>query len=216
VTEPTAPVAGPGLRADAERNRQRVVDAACALFEEHGLDVPLEDVARAACVGIATLYRRFPTRADLTGAVFVQKFSAYVAVVDRAVAETDPWQSVVALVNGLCELQAVDAGLRELLTMRFPQTPEVERLTEAIQTNFQALVTRARDAGVLRQDIVATDLALILLGNSGVVDRTYAGAPDAWRRYAGLMLEALRVRPDPSALPPAPSIEALRRVTERP
>ena len=198
------------LRADAERNRQRIVDAACELFGASGVDVPLEDVARHAGVGIATLYRRFPTRAELVAAAFGQKISAYLAVVDRATSQPDPWQGVAGLVEGLCELQAEDAGLRDLLAMSFPDVPEVEGMADAAQVRVADLLDRAKAAGVLRSDVVPEDLVLIVLGNAEVVARTRDEAPQSWRRYAGLMLEALRARADAVPLPAPPSAGALR------
>lgn len=198
------------LRADAERNRQRVVDAACELFGTAGLDVPLEEVAKRAGVGIATLYRRFPTRGELIAAAFAQKISGYLAVVDRAVAQDDPWQGLVDLVEGLCALQANDAGMRDLLMMSFPDVPEVDALAHEAQVRVDALLERAKAAGRVRADAVPEDLALIVLGNAEVVARTHEKAPDSWRRYAALMVEGLRARPDAVPLPPPPATQDLR------
>ncbi|MDH2413981.1 helix-turn-helix domain containing protein [Nocardioides sp. CER19] len=206
--------ADPALRADAARNRERIVEAACRLFQEHGLDAPLEDVAREAGVGIATLYRRFPTRGDLTAAVYERIMSDYSATVERAAAQPDPWEGLSALVIGLCELQASNAALRDLVTMRGPESidPERQSLT---QGRLEALVTRAQEAGRLRPDVEVTDLVLVLLGNAEIVKRTAGQGSVAWRRYAALQLEALRSRPDPAALPPAASAELSRGALER-
>jgi AcrR family transcriptional regulator len=199
----------PSLRADAARNRERIVDAACRLFQDQGLDVPLEDVAREAGVGIATLYRRFPTRGDLTAAVYERIMSDYSATVERAAAEADPWDGLSTLVIGLCELQASNAALRDLVTMRGPESidPERQSLT---QGRLEALVTRAQEAGRLRADVEVTDLVLVLLGNAEIVKRTAGQGAVAWRRYAALQLEALRSRTDPAPLPPAASAELIR------
>lgn len=198
------------LRADAERNRKRILDAACELFRTSGLDVALEEVAKRAGVGIATLYRRFPTRGELVAAAFEQMISAYLAVVDRSVTSDDPWAGVVDLVEGLCALQASDAGMRDLLAMSFPDAPEVEQVAAGAQARVEDLLHRAKAAGRLRSDIVAEDLVLIVLGNAEVVARTREAAPESSRRYAGLMLEGLRARPDAVPLPLAPSAEDLR------
>jgi len=209
MTDPTA------LRADAERNRQRILDAACELFARSGLDVPLEEVAKRAGVGIATLYRRFPTRQELTAAAFVRTISTYLEVVDRAVREKDPWRGVVDLVEGLCALQAADAGLRDLLATSFPETDETDELVRTAQERVDALLDRAKEAGMLRRDVVSEDVVLIVLGNSEVVARTHERIPGAWRRYAALMLEAFRARPDAVPLPEPPDPEALRQTLKR-
>lgn len=203
------------LRTDAIRNRQRIIEAATELFREQGIDVPLEDVARRAGVGIATLYRRFATRAELTAAAFEAMVGTYVTVVERAVAAADPWEGVVTLVNGLCELQASDAALRDLVTMSFPESPEIDRLMIAAQDQVSALFERAQAAGRLRRDAEPTDIALVLLGNVEIVKRTSDLAPDAWQRYAALQLEALRQREDAAPLPRSPEHDQLVRSLRR-
>lgn len=205
------------LRADAARNRQLVIDAARELFQRHGIDVPLEDIARQAGVGIGTLYRRFPTRGDLTAAVFAEMVSAYATVVEDAASQEDPWRGITDLVIGACALQAADPALRDLLTMRFPESPELEPLFHVLQGRIEDLLTRARTSGAVRPDADAADLIFILLGNSALVRRMHERLPDAWRRYAILQLEALRARPAAQELPAPPTsdaiIEALRSPT---
>lgn len=199
----------PALRADAARNRERIVDAACRLFQERGLDAPLEDVARGAGVGIATLYRRFPARSDLTAAVYERIMSDYAAIVERAAAEPDPWDGLSMLIIGLCELQASNAALRDLVTMPGPESIDLERQS-LTQGRLEALLARAQAAGRVRPDVEVTDLVLVLLGNAEIVKRTAKKGSVAWRRYAALQLEALRSRPDPAPLPPAASAELIR------
>src|SRR5664280_3083998 len=87
------------LRSDAERNRGRIVEAARAAFAERGLDVPLEEVAGQACVGIATLYRRFPTRDDLIAACFERRVEEYAQAADDALEVADAWSGFCAYVE---------------------------------------------------------------------------------------------------------------------
>jgi AcrR family transcriptional regulator len=81
----------PQLRSDAEENRQRVRDAARALFSERGLDVGMRDIARRAQVGPATLYRRFPTKQILIDEVFADELHSCRAIVDDGCSDPDPW-----------------------------------------------------------------------------------------------------------------------------
>ncbi|NNG38411.1 TetR/AcrR family transcriptional regulator [Flexivirga sp. ID2601S] len=189
------------LRADAARNRTKVIEAACEQFRQGGLDIPLEDVAKAAGVGIATLYRRFPTREELIAAVFEELFASYRPVLEDAVGQDDPWTGVVRLVNGLCALQAAGAGLGDLVALRFPSSPAMEQLRLHVESQLEGLLDRARASGQLRPDADLSDLMLIFLGNAEVVRRTAQHAPDAWQRYAALQLESLRARPDAAPLP---------------
>src|SRR5829696_6933448 len=96
----------PSLRADAERNRRRIVAAAQAVFAESGLDAPLEAIAQRAGVGIATLYRRFPTREDLVAASFAPKMAEYTAAIEEALQAADAWEGLCGFAARACAMQA--------------------------------------------------------------------------------------------------------------
>ena len=100
------------LRADAELNRQRIVEAARAVFAEQGLGASTNEVARRAGVGIATLFRRFPTRDDLVAAVFANRMAAYAKAVEDALAEGDAWKGFCGYIEQVCQLQAPDSAGR--------------------------------------------------------------------------------------------------------
>ncbi len=195
------------LRADAERNRERIVNAAARLFAEQGLSVPLEDIARSAGVGVATLYRRFPTRTDLATAAFECNMSSYVEAVERALANPDPWDGFCALVFDLCAMQASDPGLRALLTTAFPASSVIEvRVAETV-AKVEELIDRAQRQGALRPDIEVGDVVVMLLANAGVLEATREHAPDAWRRFAALMVDSFRVGAHGPLPPPTPAEE---------
>ncbi|ORV18138.1 TetR/AcrR family transcriptional regulator [Mycobacterium celatum] len=198
------------LRADAKLNRDRILAAAAELFAERGLSVPLEEIAGRAGVGVATLYRRFPTRADLAAAAFERNMSRYTEAVDRALANPRAWDGFRALVFELCELQAGDAGLRDLLTTAFPATSAVEQRTNETVDKLRELVRRAQAEEKLRPDAVAGDIVVMLMANAGVLRTTGSAAPDAWRRFAALMVDAFGARPE-VPLPAAPPEHELRR-----
>jgi AcrR family transcriptional regulator len=199
------------LRADAERNRDRILDAAAQLFAERGLSVPLEDIARSAGVGVATLYRRFPTRADLAAATFERNISSYVEAVDEALANPRPWDGFRAWVFALCELQARDAGLRDLVTTAFPASSEIERRVRETVEKVKVLIARAQADGDLRGEVVVADLVMMTVANAGILAATGNNAPDAWRRFAALTVDAFRAQPDSPPLPPPPDEQQLRR-----
>ncbi|WP_233211099.1 TetR/AcrR family transcriptional regulator [Mycobacterium sp. shizuoka-1] len=197
------------LRADAERNRERIVSAAARLFAEHGLSVPLEDVARSAGVGVATLYRRFPTRTDLAIAAFERNMTAYEDAVGKALNNPRAWDGFRDLVFELCALQASDPGLRALLSTAFPASSAIEqRAADAVDKVGQVIANAQRE-GRLRPDVGVGDLVVTLLANAGVLEATREHAPDAWRRFAALMVDSFRVGPH-GALPPPTPAEELR------
>jgi AcrR family transcriptional regulator len=192
------------LRVDAERNRGRIMEAAQAAFAEHGLGVPLEDVAGRAGVGIATLYRRFPTRDDLIAACFERRLADYALAGEEALEAPDGWTGFCTYVERICAMQAADRGLKDVLTRIFPNAKGLEANRARGFEVFLRLIERAKAEGTLRPDFVAEDHVLLMMGNAGVVQGAGDAAPDAWRRYVGLMLDGLRSE-GATPLPPPPS-----------
>ena len=193
-----------GLRADAERNRERVLAAAREVFAERGLDVPMEDIARRAGVGVATLYRRFPSRTELIASAFGDKMSAYADAVADALAEPDPWLAFSGYVETVCAMQAADRGFTDVLTRSFPMDRSFQESRDRAHAGFVQLIDRAKAAGRLRVDFVAEDLILVLMANAGVVTAAGDAAPEAWRRVVAYLLEAFAV-PNATPLPDPPT-----------
>jgi AcrR family transcriptional regulator len=193
------------LRVDAARNRERIVAAARAVFAERGLDAPFEAIAERAGVGQATLYRRFPRREDLIVACFAPKLAEYAAAVEAALAAPDAWTGFCAFFEHVCAMQAADQGVQDVLTTTFPTDRAVEEQRTRAFARFGELVRRAQADGKLRADFVPEDFVLLLMANAGVVRAMRHAAPDAWRRFVGLMLDALRAdRAHPLPSPPTP------------
>jgi len=214
TTDPATPV----LRADAAENRRRILEAAPAVFAERGLDAPLDEIARRAGVGNATLYRRFPTRDDLVAAVFEQRLAEYIAAAEEALRVADPWAGFCQYVERICEMQAADQGAAEVLAMTFPN-PAVQTQNERAYDAFTRLVHRARDAGRLRPDFTVEDFVLLMLANIGVVRGTGELAEKAVRRHAALVLAGLQAESDDALPPPLSAAEiesAMRgRISDR-
>jgi AcrR family transcriptional regulator len=198
----------PGLRVDAERNRLRIVAAAREAFAESGLDVPMDEVARRAGVGVGTLYRRYPTRAELVAAAFEQKMTAYAEAARDALAEPDPWRGFCDYVERVCGMQAEDRGFTLVLTMSFPTARRFEADRDRSFADFVALVERAKTAGRLRADFVAEDMVMFLMANAGVLAATADAAPETWRRLVAYFLQACAA----SAAQPLPEPPAPRRM----
>lgn len=210
---PVLQTAPRGLRADACRNRDAIVSAARDVFARHGLQAPLEDIARQAGVGIATLYRRFPSRERLVAAALIDKVSQYARAASDARQDPDAWHGFACFVRRICELQADDRGLSDLLSMTLPASEEVEQLRAAAGEHVAALVERARTAGRLRPDFAPEDLMLLLIANAAVAHVTRSDAPDAWRRLVALFLDAFQY--PGGQLPAAPSAAEMRLAMAR-
>jgi AcrR family transcriptional regulator len=181
------------LRADAERNRAALLHAAREIFGEHGLDASLDEIARRAGVGNATLYRRFPSRRDLIAEVFAGQMTEWVELAGRMLADPDPWHGFVAYVTRVCEMQATDRGLSDLLVnSSFDDDERLAQLRATVQRGTVEVIERAQRAGSLRADLTRLDLRMLMMANAGVAARS--PDPHAWRRHLTLFLEGVSTR----------------------
>jgi AcrR family transcriptional regulator len=196
----------PGLRADAERNRQAVIDAAAAVFAEQGTDAALDVVARRAGVGIATLYRRFPTRDLLVEAVLDDKMRRYADDSEEAAerALTKPWDAFAGYVESVLALQAQDPAFADMLLAPFHGSPVfAEEHARAFRASVR-LVERARLAGAIRPDFQHVDLYLAVLAGDGVSRATRDHGAQSSRRLAAYLLDAFRADAGHRRLPAVP------------
>jgi len=180
------------LRQDAERNRQRILVAAAEVFNERGLEVSLDEIARHAGVGVGTVYRRFRTKEELIEALFMDRLEMIAAIADEALASPDPWSGLVSFMERMAETMAGNVGLRQMLMFA---TYGRDLVAVARQHNaplIEQLVQRAQAAGQLRTDIRQTDIALLVLVLTETTQLAYAANPDIWRRYLTLILDGMR------------------------
>jgi AcrR family transcriptional regulator len=199
-----------GLRSDACRNRDAILAAARDVFARQGLQAPLEDIARQAGVGIATVYRRFPSRERLVAAALLEKVRQYADAAEQARANPDPWAGFAQFVRRSCALQANDRGLSEWLSMTLPASEEVEHLRATVYRHVTDLAERAKAAGRLRPDFVPEDLLLVLIANAAVLHVSGPDATRAWPRLVALFLDAFQ-HTDGDCLPTAPTAAQLSR-----
>lgn len=198
------------LRRDALRNRQLLVQAARRVFAEQGLGASLDEIARRAGVGNATLYRRFPTRESLYAAVFAELGDIMRELGDRVVRIDDAWAALVTYAEGLCALTATDRGVCDLVMSGFEQPPT---MAENIRSTLDELVTRVRRQRLVRAEVTFVDVQTAILSVLLMIPASIAVAPRAWRRHLSLALAGLRP-PATAALPaPAPSEQQFREIT---
>ncbi len=194
------------LRADAERNRRRLIDAALAVFSERGLDAPLDEIARRAELGNATLYRHFPARRDLIAAVYADTLAEIVTAAERAGEHPDAWTGFHDHLVYLCGVQSRCRATSDLLTAAVSGVPGLDALHERAYHGLQRLIERAQAAGELRDDFRHEDVVLILMANAGLIERTAEAAPAAWRRQLAYTLDGLRTSGRTPA-PPSPGVD---------
>ncbi len=192
VTPP--PATATPKRADAVRNRRRVLEAATATFTELGLEARMEDVATTAGVGVGTLYRHFPTKEALLGELLAEKWRTLRDNVQDALDhEDDPWEALSGALHRNAEAMARDRAVRGAV-MR-SESPEVWEHAAAAKAELHEatsrLIARGKAAGVLREDLEVTDIALVMAGVCASID---VGAPGGWARHLELILDGLRPR----------------------
>lgn len=192
------------LRADAARNRERLLAAASEVFARRGLDAPLDEIARRSGVSIGTLYNHFPTREDLWDAIFPARLAVLDAAVDAALADPDPWAGFVAYAEALFALHATDRGLNDVLAQRGRASPRVAEACHRCLGHIDRLITRARGSGQLRGDFGTSDFAALMWALSQVIRETAEVAPQAWRRHLAFHLDGLRA--DAAHALPAPAL----------
>jgi AcrR family transcriptional regulator len=197
------------LRADAARNRQALLSAARTVMSEQGLDASLDEIARRAGVGNATLYRRFPTRRDLIVAVCEERMAEHVRAVDDALAEPDSWEALRYYITAAGALQARDRAIADLVTLDVSSAPEIERLRVRAVRGVETLIKRAKAAGTLRADCTAEDVLIVLQANAGLIERSKGAAAPASQRLVHLLLDGLRAD-SATGGPPPPSPRRMR------
>jgi AcrR family transcriptional regulator len=197
-TLPTATTEPRAMRADAVRNRAKIVEAGRAAFGERGLETQMEDVARRAGVGVGTVYRHFPTKDELVRALIVDKMERLAAKALEALEapDADPWESFASVLYHGAQSQLTDRSLAQVLAS-MPQCTWREAAEEETRLGerMAALLGRAQQAGVVRPDVRPDDIPLVMCGLGAVVQNDRS-----WERYMQLVLDGFRAR-GPERLP---------------
>lgn len=178
-------------RADAVRNRQKLVDAARESFSEHGVDVSLERIAKRAGVSIGTLYNHFADRGELVDAVLPDRLAYLDALAAAADAEPDPWTAFEGFLDALIAAQASDRTVNEAVARG--AVGEVDIVAECGRAGgaVLAVLDRAHTAGVVRPDFGFDDLATLMVAVANVIALN-PGDDVAWRRHLGFVLDGVR------------------------
>ncbi|MEP6953853.1 MAG: helix-turn-helix domain-containing protein [Solirubrobacteraceae bacterium] len=206
------------LRADAERNRRRILEVAAEVFARRGLSVTLDDIAREAGLGVGTVYRRFPDKEHLIDALFEARIEELVAVADAGLENPDPLAGLVHFLERGMELQATDRGLKELMHNTGLGAKRVAHARSMMAPRVLKMVARAHASGQLRGDVAGPDMPLITLMIGSIMDATREVRPDVWRRLLTIVIDGLRAQPDVATpMPVAPlAIDEVPRVMGAP
>lgn len=190
------------LRRDAQRNLERILDAAQEAFAADGIEIGVDEIARRAGVGVGTLYRRFPTKDALIDAIVERRTEEIAALAAEAEATDEAWAGVELLLGGLLERHATDRGFKALIADRTLATGK-PTIRARLRPQFARVITRAQRDGSLRDDITVEDVTALIWGAGRAVEVTSEIVPDHWRRHLGILLDGLRA-PRATPLPGTP------------
>ena len=174
-------------RADARRNRERIVKSARRCMARQGLDAQMEEIARGAGVGVGTVYRHFPTKDDLIDALASERFERLRDLAHEALADDDPGRAFEEFIRASAQIQTDDRALSELLVSRPNAMTQAAQRVGMLELVEQVL-GRAQKAGAIRKDADARDIPMILCALAGTFRNPHADT----ERYIGIVLDGLR------------------------
>jgi AcrR family transcriptional regulator len=207
---PSAAGAAPEGRADAQRNRRRLIAATREAIAARGLDVSALDIAKAAGVGVGTLYRRFGTKEALLDAVVLGLYDELCATAQACMEHPDAWEGLTAFVMELAGAHRDSRGLAEVTAAcASPPSAELAERTAAVQDAVIHLTERVRAAGMLRSDVTWQD---VVICSRASLDTDHClgvdAGPDGWRRVITLLLDGMRVDGRTALQGPGPQVRA--------
>jgi AcrR family transcriptional regulator len=179
------------LRADARRNREKIVAAARAAFAEYGLDAQMDEIARRADVGVGTLYRHFPTKDAMVRAIVLTHMEGMAERGREVLAapDADAWEAFAGFMRLCGEKHLADRGLAQVMSTQPARTFEQAARDSGLVDTMEAILQRAQRAGQARSDARVEDVPLAMCAIGSVL-QTW-GEPGA-RRFMELVLDGLR------------------------
>jgi AcrR family transcriptional regulator len=178
------------LRADARRNREKVLAAARAVFSEQGVDAQMDDVARRADVGVGTVYRHFPTKDALLTALTDELFETLAAHAREMLDLDDPWEAFLRTMWFSAEKTAGDRAFAEILGAARTVPRECPGKQDLVVTVGE-MMQRAVKVGRMRPDVMIEDIPLLMCGIGSASAMPHPN-PEAWRRHLGIVLDGMR------------------------
>jgi len=192
VLPASSPAAEIKQRADARRNRKRILSSARKQFGEHGLDAHVEQIARAAQVGLGTVYRHFPAKEDLLQALADERFAGFADKARAALDDPDPWNGFCELMHESARVTAEDRALSEAMD-QLPGLCTVSAEKVGLLDLMRELIDRAKADGSMRADFTADDVPSLMRGLARATAPQNHGPPGmSWQRYLEIMLAGLR------------------------
>jgi AcrR family transcriptional regulator len=179
-------------RSDAAHNRVRILDTAAQVFAERGAGVDVREIARAAGVGMGTLYRHFPTKDQLVEAVLHDSREQWLAWAQRLLEDEEAGQALHLFMEGTLTEFAKHRGLLESFTRNFGALMVEDFSSPPVHALIDELIANAKAAGELREDVTVQDIGLLLIAVGRTIELTEKTSPGTWRRPLAVILDGLR------------------------
>ncbi|MDQ8044985.1 MAG: helix-turn-helix domain-containing protein [Solirubrobacteraceae bacterium] len=193
MSTPDPATARPPLRRDAQRNRDRILEAARRIFREQGASAPVEEIARGAEVGMGTLYRHFPTKDALIDAIAVARFAEMVEAGEEAVTNDNAAEGLEGLLRVVLEMQIIDRGFRDALSaVTGLKGGEAIELRDQLRGHMTSLLRRAQAAGQYRDDLNGDDISALIWSTGRIVERAGDDAERLATRFQTVHLDGFR------------------------
>lgn len=201
----------PSLRCDAQRNHEALLEAAANAFAEGGIEVSAGEIARRAGVAKGTLFRHFPTKRDLLGAVLAHRMRTLREMIEEVVAERPPGLGAVSelMVRG-AETLAADRSFFDAAMREGAGAAELTGVKLELMAALDELAAAAQGVGELRADVNGIDLAMLMMAATNTCAPAQARERALWRRYLALMIDGLR--PEAARELPVPALSAVQMV----
>ena len=180
------------LRRDAARNRETLLTAAKDVFAAQGIDVPVEEIARRAGLGVGTFYRHFPTKDALVDAIFEERLEEFGRAAEESLAEAAKEPALALFLERAVDLQARDRSFKDVVAAHLRGRSAPKAVRSRVVELVEQLVARAHEDGTLRRDVTAQDVPMLLWASGRVIEAAGDVAPDLGRRFLGLVLDGLR------------------------
>jgi AcrR family transcriptional regulator len=185
------PATGRAPRRDAQRNRERILDAAREIVAEHGVAAKMEDVAVRAGVGIGTLYRFVPTKDALFGVILREEADRLATMAAGALERPVDGSAFHTWMAEAAAWQGANRAFVNVLAARAPGEPVSQLLSRKLRLHLRELVRRGQADGDLRPDVTASDVLMVLLAVGRIGEGTAGTSPAYARRFLALQLDAL-------------------------
>src|SRR5580692_11564525 len=179
------------LRADAQRNRQRVLDVAQEVFASEGLAVPIDEIARRAGLGVGTLYRHFPTKEALFEAIVVGRMEQLVDEARAGAKARDPGAAFFGFLSRMVEEGSAKKDFLTALAGTGIDLDRIAAIKQRMKRAVAILVERAQSAGAVRTDVGAGDVLTLVMGTVGAADR-HGAEPAERKRLLKVIFDGLR------------------------